>query len=51
MFDQLFNFVTTIVTDNIGTMVVLFADVITPLIGASVHWRFVPPLLSTHRGI
>ncbi len=36
MFDQLFNFVTTIVTDNIGTMVVRFADVITPLIGASV---------------
>ncbi|MDA0385585.1 type IV secretion system protein [Vibrio owensii] len=36
MFEDLFNFVTTIVTNNIGTMVVLFADVITPLIGASV---------------
>ncbi|MFW8631666.1 type IV secretion system protein [Vibrio natriegens] len=36
MFEDLFNFVTTIVTDNIGAMVVLFADVITPLIGSFV---------------
>ncbi len=36
MFEDLFNFVTTIVTENIGAMVVLFADVITPLIGSLV---------------
>ncbi|EPW1045215.1 type IV secretion system protein [Vibrio parahaemolyticus] len=36
MFEDLFNFVTTIITDNIGSMVVLFADVITPLIGSCV---------------
>lgn len=37
MFEDLFNFVTTIVTDNIGAMVVIFADVITPLIGSFVN--------------